>query len=173
MADARPVLVRMAMLSNGTVAKLERSRGGESEHVGPSGESRPLHERWAALIASASDAGMARERLEAARAELHAQLRRPLAPDTTETLEELCSRIVDDGWGITAREAAMAMRCTPTLVRQARLLARRHPETGYGLPDTIGDPWSDARRLDAAGLSVRHIEVLTGLPRRSLYRALK
>jgi DNA-binding IclR family transcriptional regulator len=168
--SARPVLMRMALLSNGKVAALERSRGGESERVGPSGNAHPLYERWAERIASAPDAETARALLEAAEAELGAQLRRPLAPDTTETLDELMARIVQDGWGITAEECAVAMRCTPTLVRRARLEARRHPDTGYALPEFEGDVWKWARRLDQVGLSVRQIEALTALPKSTLHR---
>lgn len=163
----------MTLLSHGKVAALQRSRGGDADRIGPNGEAHPMHERWAALIAAAPDAGTARLLLEQAEAELGAWLRRPLAPDTAETLEELAARIVADGWGITAPEAACAMRCTPTLVRRLRLAARRHPENGYALPERHGDPLTDARVLDKAGLSLRQIEALTGLPKSTLSDHLK
>lgn len=173
MEAARPVLIRMALLSNGKVAALERSRGGGGEHAGPNGNAHPLYEVWGERIDAAPDAETARGLLDAAEAELGAQLRRPLAPDTTETLEELCARIVQDGWGVSATECSRMMRCTPTLVRRARLVERRHPATGYSLPDATGDARGDVRKLERAGLSLRDIEALTGVPKSTLHDHLK
>ena len=95
-----------------------------------------------------------------------------LANGTTETLEELCARIVQDGWAIPTDECARAMRCTPTLVRRARLAAERHPETGYSLPPRQQDPMEWALKLDAVGLSVRQIATLTGLPKSTIHDRL-
>lgn len=170
---ARPVLLRMLLLSNGKVAALQRSRGGEGGRVGPSGNAHPLYEVWSARLAAARDAEEARGLLEQAESELSAQLRRPLAPDTTETLEELAERIVQDGWGISAPECARAMRCTPTLVRRCRLAALKHPESGYALPEHTGDPYSWARKLEQAGLTLRAIEAITGVPKSSVHDLLK
>lgn len=127
-----------------------------------------MHEAWSAIFAGVSDPELARTLLDEARAELDAWLRRPLAHDTTETWEELAARIVGDGWGVTAQECAMAMRCTPTMVRRARLAEMRHPDTGYHLPEAP-DPITWAIELDRMGLSLREIEGITGVAKSTLH----
>lgn len=161
----------MEMLSYGSVSRMGGRRGVESPGS-PQGEAHPLHEVFAKLLADAADAEAMRTILDLARQELDAALRRRLVPETTETLDELCARIVADGWGIDADECARAMRCTPTLVRRARLDASRHPESGGSLPERNGDPLAWSVALDAAGLSLRQIESITGVPKSSLHRAL-
>lgn len=168
---ARTILARMELLSYGSVSRMGGRRGAESPGS-PQGEAHPLHEEWRERFAKAPDAEAARDLLELAEAELDAALRRRLVPEATETLDELCARIVSDGWGISSDECARAMRCTPTLVRRARLDADRHPETGGSLPERTGDPLAWSLALDAAGLSLRQIEALTGVPKSSLHRAL-
>lgn len=170
--EARPVLLRMTLLSYGKVAALQRSRGGEPSTVFPSGESEPLAESYAAAFAQAQTVDQARALLDEARAELSTWLRRPLAPDTTETLDELMARIVQDGWALTPDDCARAMRCLPSLVRRARIAAGRHPETGQHLPTVLLDRMAWARVLDSAGLSLRQIEVLTGVPKSTLHYRL-
>lgn len=167
-AAARPVLMRMALISYGGVQAVGRRQGGDDARP-PSGESHPMVEIWAARIMAAPTV----ETLDAARAELGSWLRRPLAPQSAETLEELCARIVADGWGIMAEECAMAMRCTPTLVRRARLAAMRHPDTGKTLPAARGDGLGWARQLSDVGLSLRQVEAITGISKSRLHRALK
>lgn len=171
----RALLARMELVSYGTVQRFGSGRG--SGHDGgncPPGESTPLHEEWAAILDGAPPDTEVRQALLAeAEAELEAYVRRQLAPDTVETLDELCDRVVADGWGITADECSRAMRCTPTLVRRARLDAGRHPETGYHLPARSPDALTWARALDGVGLSVRQIEELTGIPKSTLHDRLR
>lgn len=166
---ARPILTRMALLSYGSVQVMGARVNGGDDARPPSGELHPMAEKWAARI----EADPRLETLDAMRAELGAWLRRPLAPQSAETLEELCARIVADGWGITADECAMAMRCTPTMVRRARLAEMRNPETGRALPDrgAGGIVWAHA--LYTAGLSLRQVEAITGVSKSTLHRALK
>ena len=170
---ARPLLARMSLVSYGGVAALERRRGGDSGRIGPPGERYPMDEQLADALERAPDAGAARAILEAAEAEFAAYVRRPLAPDTTETWEELAARIVGDGWAMSARECADRMRTSPTLVRRARMAEMRHPETGYPLPERRADLMGWARELDAVGLSVRQIEALTSVPKSTLHDRLK
>jgi len=127
-----------------------------------------MHHRWGPILARAYGEQLS-DLLGEAQAELDAWIRRPLAPDTAETLEDLYARIVEDGWGVTASECARAMRCTPTLVRRARLAAGRHPENGYHLPGAGTDVYVWACSLDAAGLTVRQIALVTGLPKSTLH----
>jgi hypothetical protein len=170
--QTRELILRMSLLSYGATMRYGDRRGGDSEHVGPPGEPLPMAEQWARMFDAAPNRETLRQWLEAARAEFDAYIRRPLAPDTVETLEELCERIVRDGWGITAEECALAMRCTPTLARRARLEALRNPETGYPLPERTADPHAWLIALDRAGLSVRQIEALTGVPKSSVHDRL-
>jgi hypothetical protein len=165
----RTLLARMAILSNGTVTKLGGRGGGESSRIGPPGDSRPMVDKWAALFAGATTAEALAELTEAAQHDYDTTIRRPLAPDTTETWEELAARIVRDGWGVTADECARAMRCTPSMVRRARLSEMRHPDTGHALPTGMGAvEW--ARALDDAGLSVREIALVTGVAKSNVHR---
>lgn len=163
------MLARMALLSYGAVTKLGGTRGGESGHVGPSGDAHPMVDRWAALFAGAVTPEALAALTDEARYDYDTTIRRALAPDTTETWEELAARIVADGWGITADECAMAMRCTPTMVRRARLAEMRHPDTGHALP-VDDDPRAWARRLDEAGLTLRQIEAVTGVSKSAVHR---
>jgi hypothetical protein len=170
---ARTLLLRMSLVSYGSVQSLgAHSRSAAGQEVMPPGEPEPMHDRWSMVFEREHDPDRLRDLIGEGQSELDAWLRRPLAPDTTETLEELCARIVTDGWGVTADDCSRAMRCTPTLVRRARLAANRHPESGYHLPVRTVDPWRWAYQLDAVGLSVRQISALTGVPKSTLHERL-
>jgi len=168
---ARPILARMELLSYGTVTRFGGRRGADAPGP-PAGDAHPLHEAWARRLREAADAAEARALLEAATDALEAIVRRRFVVEATETLEELCARIVADGRGFSAEDCAIAMRCTPTLVRRARLEAGRHPDTGGGLPQKVADAMAWARELSDAGLSLRQIEAIAGVPKSSLHRAL-
>jgi hypothetical protein len=170
-AAIRTILARMELLSYGTVSRMGGRRGAESPGA-PAGEAHPLHDEWRERFASAPDDETLRAYVQQAEAALDAALRRRFVPEATETLDELCARIVGDGWGIDADECARAMRCTPSLVRRARLDAGRHPDTGAALPEARPDRIAWARELDAAGLSIRQIAAMVDMPQTSLYRAL-
>ena len=162
----------MALVSYGAVQAYRTRTSGGTSDARPLGEARPMHDRWAIIFANARTEDELAALLEAGQAELDGWIRRPFAPDTTETLEDLCARIVGDGWGVSADECSRAMRCTPTLVRRARLAALRHPETGYSLPSKSRHPMTWAHKLDAAGLTLRQIEALTGVPKSTLHDRL-
>jgi hypothetical protein len=108
------------------------------------------------------------EILELAREELERWRRRPEPPDEAETFDELKTRIVKTGEGWTPKEVALAMRCTPTLVRAARMEADRHPETGK-----IEGSIERARELLSTGHSLRQVAILTGIPKSTLHDALR
>jgi hypothetical protein len=170
-AAVRTILARMELLSYGSVSRMGGRRSAESPGA-PSGEAHPLHERFARLFAEAVDAEAMRTVLQLAEAELDAARRRRFVIETAETLDDLCARIVADGWGIEAEECARAMRTSASIVRRARLDAGRHPDTGGALPEKRGDAITWARDLDAAGLSIRQIASVVGMPQTTLYRAL-
>jgi hypothetical protein len=83
-----------------------------------------------------------------------------------ETLEDLKARILREGQGWTPKEVALAMRVTPTLVRNVRTEAERDPE--YGRPD--GSLAHGLALLDA-GLSIRQAAQITGIPKSTLHDA--
>jgi hypothetical protein len=168
-SEARALLLRMALISYGSVSRFGGRRGGEPEHVGPPGENAPMADLWAERFSRVEHADELAMLVRVATHEFDSYVRRQLAPDTTESLEELCARIVSDGWGVSTDDCARAMRCTPTLVRRARLAALRHPESGYPLPERESDPMAWARALDDAGLSLRQVEELTGVPKSTLH----
>lgn len=167
---ARTLLSRMALIGYGDTQRLG-GRAGESGRTGPPGEANPMHERWATLFAAAATPEALAAMVEEAQAELSAWVRKPLAPDVSETWEELAERIVTDGWGVSASECALAMRCTPTMVRRARLAEMRHPDSGYSLP-VEADAMAWARRLDDAGLTLGQIQTLTGVAKSTLHDRL-
>lgn len=169
--EQRTILVRMALVSHGGVQRLGGRRGGESGRTGPPGESLPMHEEWFVIFKDTPE-HQAVAITEQAQADLDAWLRRPLAHDTTETMEELNARIVADGWGIDAVDCSVAMRCTVTMVRRARLAEMRHPDTGLTLPHVDRDPLGWANALDAVGLTLRQIEAITGIPKSTLHDRL-
>jgi DNA-binding IclR family transcriptional regulator len=172
MTDANAVLVRMALISHGATMPLGIRRG-DSGRIMPPGERRPMHEVWGERIDAAPSAGARAVVVEQAHGALMAYIRRQFVVTTAESYDELAERIVTDGWGLDADECARAMRCTPTLIKRARLDARRHPDTGYALPDETPDRMAWARALRADGLSLRDVQTLTGLPKSTLHDRLR
>lgn len=92
--------------------------------------------------------------LRRADAELTHLLRRDLAPMPSLTLADLRATIVDRGEGFTVDEVAIAMRCSATMVRKARLLAGRDAERGRPLPleQVNGKPMAFGIRAHLGGL---------------------
>lgn len=167
-AQARPLLVRLAMISHAPAARMDampRTRG-TPEHRRPPGESRPEAEHFRDRLEGAKSVAAALVILDELRAELAHATRRAMAHDTTETMDELAERVVEDGAGWTVADVALAMRCLPSFVRRARLTYGRDPETGYTPPDA--DPMYVAEVLHSMGRSTRTIERLTGIPRSTL-----
>jgi hypothetical protein len=103
--------------------------------------------------------------------ELTTILRRPLAPTTTATLADLCTAIVDRGTGFSVDEVSVALRCSATIVRKARLASGRDVEWGRPLPDDVvnGQPLRFGLGLLEAGYSLRAASALSGIPRSTLH----
>jgi hypothetical protein len=118
------VLAAWALLSYGSVQKLGQRTGANGQTL-PPGEGHPPAEFWIRRWISSPPnerPAVAHE----AEAELHAWKRRPpeLNEIKTETLDDLKRRILRDGEGWSAKDVALACRCTPTLV-SARASSRR------------------------------------------------
>jgi hypothetical protein len=167
--EARPVLLRLMMLSHAPAARMGSVRTGNGAHESsrPPGELHTAAERYRDSLSNSSlSVKEARAILTDARAELMRTMRRPMANGTTETLEEYTERIVNDGCGWPVDDVASALHCTPTFVRRVRLACGRDPETGNTPPDA--DPWELAQTLRMEGRSYRTIAALTGIPRSTL-----
>jgi hypothetical protein len=89
---------------------------------------------------------------------------RPESPPEGETLDDLKARILElEGW--EPRDVSLACRCTPTLVRQARIEAERNPESGREEGSL-----EQARAMLDGGMSLRQVAILTGIPKSTLHR---
>jgi hypothetical protein len=134
----------------------------------PSGESAPPWDYWLDLLSRCSTPEDVAGMIERAPSELRAWRRRPEPPPEGETFGDLKSRIIHEGEGWTPQEVALAMRVTPTLVRNVRHEFERDPE--YGRPDG-----SLAHGIDLlnAGLSLRQAAQITGIPKSTLHDAQK
>jgi hypothetical protein len=130
----------------------------------PSGDDTPAT-YWRLRFADARSVDELRSLVAQARAEVRAIRRRPFAPLRYETADELAERIISDGEGVDALRVAIAMRCTPTFVRRARIARGRDPEHGRVVDLDALEP----RALLDAGLSVRQAAAVLGLPRSTLH----
>jgi hypothetical protein len=170
-SEHRQTILGLQLLSHGATANLSpmSGRGGDNDAALPAGELRPPHERYLELLARpGADVEAIMER---ARQELEDWKRRPLVPIRTETLEELKVRIVEcDGW--ETRDVALAMRCTESLVRIARVEADRDPKWGRKLEAPLPEePRERARVLVGLGFTYRQVEALCGVPITTIWRA--
>ena len=133
----------------------------------PTGDESPAA-FWRDRFDQADTPDQAAALLEAARAEL-AHIRRRAFPDVSwEDASELAARVLRDGEGVDAGTVAIALRCTRTFVRKTRLVASRHPDTGRRVRLEVLDP----ALLVGAGLSIRQVAVVVGVPRSTLHGRL-
>ncbi|HTE62974.1 MAG TPA: hypothetical protein VK631_21650 [Solirubrobacteraceae bacterium] len=162
----RDVLIGYAMLQYGGVMPWGRVIPNADGALMPSGEGAPPLDYWLALMARCETTAEVQAVVTRARDELAAWRRRPTPPPAGESLADLKRRIVEDGEGWTPQEVALAMRVTPTLVRNTRIEAEREVE--HGRPD---GSLVHGLQLLAAGLSLRQVERITGIPKSTLHDA--
>lgn len=161
--EDRQVLLGLQLLSHGATASLSPVAGrGGRDHLMPTGELRPPHERYVAMLArpGADVASIMAE----ARAELDTWKRRPAMPRVeVESLDDLKARIVHcEGW--EARDVAIAMRCTESLVRVARVEAGRDADFGREPAQPLPvEPRARALALVDLGMSYRQAEAICGV----------
>lgn len=160
------VWIGFAMLGYGAVQRFGQIRSAEGG-VLPAGEHEAPGDYWLSVYLRAHPADQ-EEILALALEALQTWRKRPEPPSEGETLAEFKARIVATGEGWKPREVALALRCTPTLVRAARLEADRNPETGK-----VEGSVEHARALLADGLSLRQVAMLTGIPKSTLHDALR
>jgi hypothetical protein len=136
--------------------------------VFPSGEGSPPFDYWLSLLVRCATLEDVAATLARARSELAAWHRRPEPPPEGETFDDLKSRVIHEGEGWTPQEVALAMRVTPTLVRNIRHEFERDPE--FGRPD---GSLAHGIALLNAGLSLRQAAQITGIPKSTLHDAHK
>jgi hypothetical protein len=164
----RDVVTGYALLGYGAVMRLSRTAPSAEGAVLPQGEGYPPVDYWIKLIVSAQTVSEVRETVERARSELHAWQRRPDPPPVGESFTDLKRRIIDEGEGWTPQEVALAMRITPTLVRNVRSEVERDPE--YGRPD---GSLRHGLGLLRDGVSLRAAAMATGIPKSTLHDAFR
>ena len=140
--------------------------GSGPSSTAPSGDDTPAAYWRERFDAAASDAE-ADELVRLARAELAHIRRRSFPALAYATADELAERVVHEGEGVDAPAVAFALRCTPTFVRRARLAQGREPELGR-IVDVVLEP----RALVDAGMSLRQVSAVLGVPRSTLHERL-
>jgi hypothetical protein len=162
----RDVVIGYALLQYGAVQRWGRVVPNAEGALLPQGEDYPPLDYWLELIATAQTLDEIHEIVERARSELRAWRRRPEPPPVGESFTDLKRRIVDEGEGWTPQEVALAMRCTPTLVRNVRSEVERDPE--YGRPDRS---LAHGLALLRDGVTLRAAALATGIPKSTLHEA--
>jgi hypothetical protein len=186
----RSILAQMELLPHGTITNYSPTGGGGgADTKPPTGESRPPHEHWRERWERAVFDDMEEEQREAttitrhrrrvidnAQKELDSLRKRPEIKVQGETEEELEKRIIRDGEGEPVDRVALAMRCTPTFVRKARLKAGRSVVTGNAPKDApldTEDQVEKVRRLKEEGYTERGIRMILKIGGSKLQRLLR
>jgi hypothetical protein len=162
----RDVVAGFELLQYGNVMRWGRTVPNAETALLPAGESDPPMDYWLEQLGRAETVEEVRGVVERARSELRAWRCRPDPPPDGESFEDLKRRIVSDGEGWTPQEVALAMRVTPTLVRNVRTEAER--DTEHGRPD---GSLAHGIALLSAGLSLRQAAQITGIPKSTLHDA--
>lgn len=164
----RDVLVGFAMLQYGGVMAWDRRIPSAEGALFPQGEGEPPMDYWLQKLAECQTRADLTFVLDAMDAELKAWRRRPDPPPPGESLGDLRRRVLEEGEGWTPQEVALAMRVTPTFVRNVRTEGEREPQ--YGRPD---DSLARGLALLSDGLSLRQVSQLTGVPKSTLHDAYR
>lgn len=155
------------LLGYGTTIRYEKRRSADLSPL-PAGEGDPPFDHWLPLLLTSRTFETFEPVYHAARSELqHWRKRSEPAPEG-ETLEQMIDRLISDGEGWSARDAAIAFRCGATQVRRWRMERERNPETGREEGSI-----QHARELLSEGMSLRQVAMTTGIPRSTLHDVLK
>lgn len=129
----------------------------------PTGDESPAA-YWRERFDGAGSEEEARELVALARLELQRIRRRAFAPIAYSDGADLAAQVVADGEGFEPLHVSIALRCTPTFVRRARICAGRDAERGRRVRLDRLDP----RALVDAGFSLRQASAVSGVPRSTL-----
>jgi hypothetical protein len=168
-AEVRAALVRLALTScvRGRLM-LPATSHGKPDSMPPASVEHPVERLVVEAERALGDVEALGRGLVAVRAELGLILRRDLAPNLeVDSLEDLAELIVSRGAGWTAREVAISLRCTPTMVRRVRLAHGLELERGRRL-ELSGHGAELGLELVSAGMSYRAAAVVPGVARSTL-----
>lgn len=168
MSEIRTTIVGYAMLQYGSVMAWGRRIPSAEGAVLPAGEGAPPLLYWLDKLARAESMEEFAATAERMKAELEAWRCRPDPPPEGETMDELKARVISDGEDWTPQEVALALRVTPTFVRNVRTEAERDPQTGR--PDVRLER---GLKLLNKGFSLRQVERITGVPKSTLHDAAR
>jgi hypothetical protein len=171
-ADVRQALIELALTSVTRAASLDAPvSGGAPESRAPRGEPSaaepylaPAQAAWDDERRLTSLLAELREALQTIRHSARGEIR-------VETELELQARIITLGAGWTARETAIALRCSERMVRRLRMTAGRDAERGRPLDPELanGTPVEFGRALLEAGFTLRAAAAVSGVPRSTLW----
>ncbi len=168
-AQARQVALELALTaapSAGGVVGVVHS--GKPSSVRPPPIDDPVERFTSELDRAHDDVEAVGRALRRARGELDHLRRRSLSSQLhVETATDLRALVVDRGQGFTPLEVSVALRCTPTFVRRARVAAGVEPERGRAVRVNGGGVELGVE-LIAAGMSVRAASAVVGVPRSTL-----
>jgi hypothetical protein len=166
MSEIGELRLGFALIQYGGTMAWGRQAPSAERNALPMGEGHPPLDYWLDLLERCATVEDLQIVIGRARIELAAWRRRPEPPPEGETFDDLKRRILTEGEGWTPKEVALAMRVTPTLVRNVRTEAERDPD--YGRPD---GSLAHGVALLNAGLSVRQAAQITGIPKSTLHDA--
>lgn len=181
------VVLGLEMVSHGTVAAVGYSTFGKSdEAVNPPGANGCEHLHWRGLWERAATDDARATVLANAQDELHrltghdpkVKVLQQKAEQEGETQGQFLERIVEEGEGWDAREAAVHFRCLERTVRRTRREHGRDPDRGYETAETKARKQLDpdhvgrARDLKDKGVSERNIALILDLHKTQVRRAL-
>jgi hypothetical protein len=179
----RKVLLRLALLPNGSVARMDADRGGGSAQYysdviptlgEPRGALDLLEERAAAHIyygtqwAAAIDDDERAQVLEQAEDFLDRAIKSRADRSKVETRADLDERILAEGEGWPDKDVAIAFRCSIRMVHEARRAAGRDDE--FGRPTaalnglSAGQRRERVRELAGRNLNAKQISRALGIP---------
>jgi predicted DNA-binding protein (UPF0251 family) len=161
----RTVLMRLALVSNGSTATMDANRGGGSaryyEDVIPAGAKHHAHEHFQDKYNAAATRAEREIVYEDARAVLEeiTHARHPVIP--FETPEEKRAWIVEHCEGLTQQQAANRVSVSVRTVYSARVAAGREPDFGRQTDtvryDSVAERKRYVRDLAQEGMSARSI----------------
>ena len=160
------VWIRWSLVMGGATVRYEVRPSAEPNPL-PQGEPYPPVAYWWALYLRAPSDEQRIEIEQRADEAYWAYVRRPEPPPEGETYEQWVDRIIEQGEGWEARDVAMAERCTPRMVRKARIARERSPETGR-----LEGSFEHARELLGRGLTLRQVAMMTGISKSTLHREM-
>jgi hypothetical protein len=165
--EQRQVLLELELTSTARAYAFAPLVSGSSPTSGvPNGEDTPAA-YWRDRFGDARTEREAHELTELARVELRSIRRRAFPALSYDSADELVERVIRDGEGVAPLQVSIALRCTSTFVRRARIARGREPEHGR-----VVDVELEPRALLAAGLSYRQVAVVLGVPRSTLHERI-